>query len=131
MFIKVFIISMLIFLIFDFTWLGFIAKDLYKNELGHLLKEKVNFIAAFIFYVIFIIGISVFVIIPAIKNNSLKDVLIFGALFGLVTYATYDLTNYATLEGFKLKIVIIDLLWGTFLGTITATLTYFIYKGLL
>lgn len=128
-YIKVFLIAIIIFLILDFMWLGLVAKRLYQNEIGKLLKTKFNFIAAFIFYTIFIIALTIFVIIPAINNNSLKEVILMGALFGLVTYATYDLTNYATLEGFTIKIVIIDLLWGTTLGTLTSTLTYLIYKG--
>lgn len=128
-FIKVFLIALIIFLIIDFIWLGLVAKNLYQNEIGTLLKTKFNFVAAFIFYIIFIIALTIFVIIPAINNNSLKDVILLGALFGLVTYATYDLTNFATLEGFTIKIVIIDLLWGTTLGTLTSTLTYLIYKG--
>lgn len=128
-FIKVFLIALIIFLILDFIWLGLVAKNLYQNEIGTLLKTKFNFVAAFIFYIIFIIALTIFVIIPAINNNSLKEVILLGALFGLVTYATYDLTNFATLEGFTIKIVIIDLLWGTTLGTLTSTLTYLIYKG--
>lgn len=128
-FIKVFLIALIIFLILDFIWLGLVAKNLYQNEIGTLLKTKFNFVAAFIFYTIFIIALTIFVIIPAINNNSLKEVILMGALFGLVTYATYDLTNFATLEGFTIKIVIIDLLWGTTLGTLTSTLTYLIYKG--
>lgn len=128
-YIKVFLIAIIIFLILDFMWLGLVAKRLYQNEIGKLLKPKFNFMAAFIFYIIFIIALTIFVIIPAINNNSLKEVILLGALFGLVTYATYDLTNFATLEGFTIKIVIIDLLWGTTLGTLTSTLTYLIYKG--
>ena len=128
-FIKVFLIALIIFLILDFIWLGLVAKNLYQNEIGTLLKTKFNFVAAFIFYIIFIIALTIFVIIPAINNNSLKEVILLGSLFGLVTYATYDLTNFATLEGFTIKIVIIDLLWGTTLGTLTSTLTYLIYKG--
>ena len=129
-FIKVFLIALIIFLILDFIWLGLIAKNLYQKEIGTLLKTKFNFLAAFIFYIIFIIALTIFVILPAISNDSLKEVLLLGALFGFVTYATYDLTNLATLEGFTIKIVIIDLLWGTTLGTLISSLTYLIYKGL-
>src|SRR5690554_5462077 len=129
-FIKVFLIALIIFLILDFIWLGLIAKNLYQKEIGTLLKTKFNYLAAFIFYIIFIIALTIFVILPAISNDSLKEVLLLGALFGFVTYATYDLTNLATLEGFTIKIVIIDLLWGTTLGTLISSLTYLIYKGL-
>lgn len=126
---KVFVISFIIFLLVDFIWLGVVAKRLYDKELGMLLKEKVNFTAAFIFYIIFIIGLAVFVIIPSIDAKSIVKAMLLGAFFGLVCYATYDLTNFATLNGFPLKIVFIDLMWGTFLGFATSTLTYLIYQG--
>lgn len=128
-YIKVFLIALVIFLAIDFLWLGFVAKGLYDNELGHLLKQEFNLVAAFIFYFIFVVALSIFVIVPSIESGSLLKAILLGALFGLATYATYDLTNYATLEGFPLNIVIIDILWGTFLGTITSTLTYLIYQG--
>jgi len=129
MYIKVFLIALVIFLVIDFIWLGFVAKGLYDKELGHLLKQEFNLVAAFIFYFIFVVALSIFVIVPSVESNSLLKAILLGALFGLATYATYDLTNYATLEGFPLNIVIIDILWGTFLGMITSTLTYLIYQG--
>lgn len=128
-YLTVFIIAFIIFLGVDFIWLGFVAKRLYEQKLGHLMKKDVNFFTAFIFYIIFIIALSVFVIVPGIESGSLLKVILLGALFGLASYATYDLTNYSTIEGFPLSIVMIDLMWGTFLGTITATLTYLIYQG--
>lgn len=129
MFLKVFFISLTIFLIIDFLWLGLIAKNIYQKEIGSLLKEKVNFIAAFIFYTLFVIALTIFVIIPSIETKSILKAVLLGALFGFITYATYDLTNFATLKGFTLKVVIIDLLWGTFIGTVTSVLTYLIYQG--
>lgn len=128
-YLKVSIIAFIIFIIIDLLWLGLIAKDLYQRELGHLLKPNVNFTAAVIFYLIFIIALSVFVIVPGIEADSIWKVILLGALFGFASYATYDLTNYATLEGFPLNMVIIDLIWGTSLGTLTSLLTFLIYKG--
>ncbi len=128
-YLKVSIIAFIIFIIIDLLWLGLIAKDLYQRELGHLLKPNVNFTAAIIFYLIFIIALSVFVIVPGIEADSIWKVIFLGALFGFASYATYDLTNYATLEGFPLNMVIIDLIWGTSLGTLTSLLTFLIYKG--
>ncbi|WP_197723482.1 DUF2177 family protein [Acholeplasma hippikon] len=128
-YIKVFVIAFLIFLAVDLIWLGVIANKLYQNEMGHLMKKNLNFVAAFLFYAIFIVGLSVFVIIPSIESGSLIKVVLLGALFGFVSYATYDLTNYATLEGFPLKMVVIDLIWGTSLGTLTSLLTFLIYRG--
>lgn len=108
----------------DAVWLGVIANKLYKNELGSLLLEKPNMVAAILFYVIFVVGIVVFAVLPAVTAGDWKVALGLGALLGLVTYATYDLTNLATLKGFPVKIVIIDLLWGTVLTATVATLTY-------
>lgn len=127
-YLKVFIIAFIIFLAVDFLWLGVISKNLYENEMGHLIKKDVNFIAAFIFYIIFIIGLTVFIIVPSIGSGSLLKLLLLSALFGLVTYATYDLTNFATLEGFPLKIVFIDLIWGVSISLVTSVSTYYIYQ---
>lgn len=127
-YIKVFIIAFIIFLAIDFLWLGVLSKKLYENEIGHLMKKDFNFIAAFIFYIIFIIGLTVFIIVPNIESESILKLILLAALFGLVTYSTYDLTNYATLEGFPLKIVFIDLLWGVSISTVTSLLTFVIYN---
>ncbi|MGE5327748.1 MAG: DUF2177 family protein, partial [Thiobacillus sp.] len=99
----------------DYIWLGFIAKNFYAIELGTLLLEKPNIIAAAAFYFIYIIGLVVFVINPSLDNGSLWSVLSYGSLFGLVTYATYDLTNLATINGFTLKVALIDMCWGAFI----------------
>ena len=110
----------------DAVWLSVIANKLYKSQLGPLLLEKPNMVAAVLFYVIFVVGIVVFAVLPAVSAGDWKVALGYGALLGLVTYATYDLTNLATLKGFPLKIVIIDMLWGTVLTATVATLTYLI-----
>ena len=111
--------------ILDFVWLGFIAKKLYASELGSILLEKPNMIAALLFYLIYMIGVIVFVINPAQEKSSLVHAIGFGALFGLVAYATYDLTNLAVVKGFSVKIVVIDLLWGMLL---TATVSAGIFR---
>lgn len=128
---KTIIIAFLIFIVIDFLWLGLIARKLYKNELNKLLKKQVNWISAIVFYIIFVVTLSIFVIVPNLDGNSIGKVVLFGALFGLATYSTYDLTNYATIEGFPLKIVFIDLTWGVFIGSITSLLTYLIYNGVI
>lgn len=116
--------------ILDFLWLGFIAKKLYYGELGGMLLEKPNMPAAIAFYVIYVVGVVVFVISPALEKGSWQYALGYGALFGFVAYATYDLTNLATLKGFSLKIVAIDLLWGAALTATVTTGSYFIVKAL-
>ncbi len=116
-----FILASIIMGILDFVWLRFAAKKIYYNEIGALLLKKPFMPAALLFYVIYVIGIVVFVITPALNNDSWFYATYMGALFGLVAYATYDLTNLATLKGFSAKIVIIDLIWGALLTSIVAT----------
>ena len=125
--IKMYLIALIIFVIIDGIWLGFIAKDLYRKELGHLLASNPNWTSAVIFYLLFLVGLVYFVINPGIEKESIMTVVISGALFGLLTYATYDLTNLATLKEWPLKITIIDLIWGTSLSTIVSTATYYFY----
>lgn len=121
-----FIIAFVVFLVIDMVWLLLIAKDLYAKYLGYLMTPKVNFSAAMIFYVIFIIGLLFFVINPAISKESWSYAMFAGAFFGLVTYATYDLTNLATVKDWPLLITGIDLVWGTFVSACTATISFFI-----
>ena len=126
-FLKAYLIAFIVFFAIDMVWLGLIAKNLYQNQIGHLLKPNVNWVAAIIFYLLFIAGLVLFVIMPAIEKESLVHALLYGALFGLITYATYDLTNLATLKDWPVQITIIDLTWGTFLGLSTSTISYFLY----
>lgn len=125
-FLKLAVIAFLVFLVIDFVWLVFISRKLYDRELKAIKKEKINWVAAGIFYVIYIIGIVFFVISPAVEKGSFLYALGGGALFGLVAYSTYDLTNLATMKGFPLKITIIDLIWGTFVTAAVSVLTYII-----
>lgn len=114
-------LTAIVFFGLDMIWLGYLAKDLYRKYLGHVLSPQVNWAAAGIFYLLFIAGIFLFVILPALEKGSLMRACIMGCLFGLVTYATYDLTNLATMAQWPVKIVVIDILWGMFLvGTVSA-----------
>ncbi|MBC7512621.1 DUF2177 family protein [Candidatus Saccharibacteria bacterium] len=115
--------------ILDFVWLGFVAKKLYYGEMGKILLEKPNMGPAILFYIIYVIGVVVFVISPALEKGSWLHALGYGALFGFVAYATYDLTNLATLKGFSSKIVVIDLLWGAGLTAVVSTGAYAIVKA--
>ena len=120
------LIAFVVFFAIDIVWLSFIAKKLYQKELGFIMAKKVNWVAAFIFYVLFIVGLVFFAIQPAIQAGDIGVAFLNGSLFGLMTYATYDLTNLATLEKWPLKITIIDLIWGTFLGTSVTVITFLI-----
>ena len=127
-FIELFVIAFIMFLIIDLVWLSLIAKKLYDKLIGKLLKTDVNWAAALIFYVLFISALVIFVLLPGVDKQSLGYVMLYGSLFGFITYATYDLTNLATLKDWPLKITIIDLIWGTFLGFSTSTLTYLVFN---
>lgn len=123
-FIVLYVVTLVVFFAVDIVWLGVIAKKLYRQEIGHLLKDDVNWVAALVFYLLFIAGLVIFVLQPAIDQSSLLYAIIYGGLFGLMTYATYDLTNLATLKNWPLKITLIDLAWGTSLGLLTSTIAY-------
>lgn len=125
-----YVLTFLVFFIIDMAWLGFIAKGLYNKFLGNFLHSEVNWTAAIVFYLIFIIGISIFVIYPAVAKNSVNYAIIYGALFGIFTYATYELTNMALLKDWPVQIVIIDIIWGAVLTAIVSTAGFYIVKWL-
>lgn len=121
-------LTTLVFFAIDLTWLGLVAKKFYWQQLGDLLKENVNWTAAIIFYLIYIVGIFIFSILPAVENDSVKHALFYGALFGFFAYATYDLTNLATLKGFPVKVVFVDILWGIVLTGAVSTAGFYITR---
>jgi len=123
-----YVLTTIVFFAIDMVWLGFIAKNIYRKYLGAFLSDSVNWTAAIIFYLIYIVGIFIFVINPAIEKQSLVKAITLGAAFGFIAYATYDLTNYATLKGFPLNIVFIDLAWGAILTAIVSLAGYYIVK---
>ncbi len=120
--------TLLTFVIADAIWLGLVAKKFYADNLGHLLTKNVNWGAAGLFYASFIAFLVYFVVAPALKEGSIKVAIIRGVLFGLATYATYDLTNYATLKGFPLNVVVVDLLWGATISALASCGGFFLYK---
>jgi uncharacterized membrane protein len=113
-------LTLLVFTLVDLVWLVKVAPKLYRSQIGHLMADKVNYPGAILFYIIFIVGLVYFVIYPS-ESNVLQAWLN-GSIFGLVTYATYDLTNLATLKAWPIKITIIDLAWGSFVTGITSLL---------
>lgn len=125
-----YLLTLGVFLLIDFTWLAWIAKDLYKHHLAGLMAENVNWTAVAIFYPLFIGGLFGLVLLPAIEKNSLKQALLLGAVYGACTYATYDLTNWATLKNWPAPIVWIDILWGIGLNTLVSGAGFFIIKWL-
>lgn len=115
-----------ILLILDLIWIGVVARDFYRQALGSLMAENVNMLAAFGFYVLYSIGLFVFVVQPALATGDWQKAAMMGAFFGLVAYGTYDLTNLAVLKGFPLKMAVVDMAWGAGVSAATAAATVFI-----
>ncbi|MFK4965130.1 DUF2177 family protein [Lactococcus garvieae] len=124
-FLKLFLINAVIFLILDSLWLVFAHKKFYQPNIGHLMGQT-KLLPAVIFYLIYVSALVFFVLVPGQEKESLSYVLLAGAFFGAVCYATYDLTNLATLSGWPLKITIVDMIWGSFVTSLSAILTYII-----
>ncbi|MBD3366321.1 DUF2177 family protein [candidate division WWE3 bacterium] len=130
-YIKLHFLTFLVFLGIDAVWLIKIAPKFYQKHIGHLLADKPNLIPALVFYLLNIIGILIFAVNPALKESSVKKAVIFGALYGFFTYATYDLTNLATLKGWPLKVTVVDICWGTFLSAVVALAGFYIGRKFL
>jgi uncharacterized membrane protein len=114
---RVYGVTLIAFAICDAVWLGLVASDLYRDGIGHLMASEPNWIAAVLFYLIFIAGLVYFAVLPA---RSTREAVGRAAFFGFVAYATYDLTNLATLRGWPVGIVVADLAWGAFVSAVGA-----------
>jgi len=130
-FLKLYALTVPVFFVIDIVWLGIIAKGFYRRNLGFILSPDVNWVAAIAFYLIYIAGIIFFAVRPAIASNTLRDAVLLGGLYGFFTYATYDLTNMATIKGWPLKVAVADILWGTCLCILVAGLSFLIAGWLL
>lgn len=130
--IKAYLACLVIFLALDALWLGVLARDSYARHIGHLMAEKVNWTAAVVFYAIYLCGILFFAVRPALDDpgRALQIAALHGALFGLMTYATYGLTNLATLRAWPASMVWVDTGWGVFItGTTATAATWFASLG--
>ena len=125
-----YVVTAIIFLGIDLVWLSQIARNFYVQQLGPLLAEKPNLGAALGFYLMYVAGIVFFAIQPGLKSGSILVALGYGALFGFFTYATYDMTNYATLKNWPLTVVLADIAWGVCLTAIAAALGMLITQAL-
>jgi uncharacterized membrane protein len=123
-FVSLYLLSIPFFMALDFLWLGFIAKGFYQTRIGHMME--INWVAAVIFYLVFLLGLTFFAMYPAATKGTFATALVLGALFGFFTYATYDLTNLATLKDWPKSLVVVDILWGTVLGALVAVAVVFI-----
>lgn len=123
-FLTLYAISVPVFFVIDMLWLGWLASSFYRDRMGDLLQ--INWTASIIFYLIYLVGLTLFVTYPNL-DKGWQMVMLYGALFGFFTYATYEMTNLATLKDWPLDLVIVDIIWGTTLGAAVAVGTYFIY----
>lgn len=130
MFVLQALVVLVLFMVIDLIWLGFVGRGLYQKYIGHLLKADVNWPAAILFYLLFVGGLTFFAVNPAVTNGEAFEALYLGGFFGLLMYATYDLTNLATMKDWPVAITIIDLIWGTALGGVVSILSYVIIQGL-
>jgi len=124
-YLKLFLVTLVAFFAIDMLWLGLIARSFYRKHLGFIMAPTTNWTAAVIFYLLFILGILVFVVVPGLQQEqSLQTVLIRAALYGLITYATYDLTNLATLKDWPVFLSIVDIGWGTVLSLLVSYISF-------
>lgn len=129
--VLLYVVTLVIFFLMDMVWLGVVAKRFYRKHLGPLMSPKVIWPAAILFYLLFIAGLLVFVIRPALAGGGSLKALLLGALFGLIAYATYDLTNLATLKDWPVVVTVVDLVWGTCLGGLVSWLSVLVARKLL
>ena len=129
-YLKLYLCTLAAFFAIDMVWLGLVARGFYQKHLGFLLRANPNWAAAIAFYLLFVLGLLVFVVVPGLQTGSIKKVLLLGALFGLITYATYDLTNLATVKDWPWIVTVVDLLWGAALAAAVSTLGYLAGKRL-
>lgn len=120
---KLYFLTLVIFLGIDSVWLGLVAPKFYRSQIGHLMAEKANLLVAGLFYLLFVGVLVYFVVAPAVQSGEMRNALLRGALFGLVTYATYDLTNHATLRDWSSLVTVVDMIWGTLLTAATSALS--------
>ena len=119
-YLKLYLSTLVVFFLIDMLWLGLVARGFYRRYLGFLLSPKPNWAAAIVFYLLFVAGLLFFAVGPALRADSLSRALLSGALYGLLTYATYDLTNLATIKDWPLAITVVDMVWGVILATSVA-----------
>lgn len=120
---KLYFLTLVILLGIDSVWLGLVAPKFYRSQIGHLMAEKANLLVAGLFYLLFVGVLVYFVVAPAVQSGEMRNALLRGALFGLVTYATYDLTNHATLRDWSSLVTVVDMIWGTLLTAATSALS--------
>lgn len=117
-FVFLYVTCLVVFLVVDLLWLYWMVGSFYRQRLDHLLAQNPMFLPAFLFYLLFVLGNVVFVVQPSLSSVSPTSVFLRGALYGLVTYGTYDLTNHATMTDWPLSVTVVDMIWGMVLSSV-------------
>ena len=117
---SAYLVTLVLFAAIDFVWLGLIARGFYAAQLGELMVERPGLVAAALFYLVYAGGLVHFAVLPGLRGGGWTTALGQGAILGLVAYATYDLTNLATLKGWPFAMSVVDLAWGTILSGVVA-----------
>ena len=128
--ITLYIIALAVFLVIDLLWLGVIAKERYRKALKKFMVKKFKPERALAFYAIYIVGMLIMVLVPAVNEDSLGIAMFRGTAYGFFTYATYGMTNWAVVEKWPTKVTFEDIAWGTFLGFSVATISFNIYTAI-
>ena len=129
-YLKLYLGTLAAFLAIDAVWLTVVARGFYSDHLGFLLAAEPNWVAAGVFYLLFVAALQVFVILPGLRAASAKYIVSRGAFFGLVTYATYDLTNLATVRNWPVIVTVVDLIWGAVLSLTVSLAGYHLGRRL-
>ncbi|MEM8648988.1 MAG: DUF2177 family protein [Pseudomonadota bacterium] len=128
--VTAYISGLIAFLVIDYIWLKYVALSFYRGHIGHLMTDKPNLGIALVFYLVYVVGVIVLAVYPALEKQSWTIALLYGGLLGFVAYGTYDITNLATLKGWPPIVAIVDIIWGTVLTASVATISYFITTAL-
>ena len=129
-YLKLYLATIIAFLAIDIVWLSLVARTFYRTHLGFLMAPNAKLLAAAVFYLLFVVGLLVFAVVPGLEDNSLRTTLLRAALFGLICYATYDLTNLATVKSWPLIVTVVDMIWGTILSTAVGSVGYLVGRWL-
>ena len=128
--VTAYVSGLIAFLLIDYIWLKYVALSFYRGHIGHLMTDKPNLAIALVFYLVYVVGVIVLAVYPALEKQSWTIALLYGGLLGFVAYGTYDITNLATLKGWPPIVAIVDIIWGTVLTASVATISYFITTAL-
>ena len=112
--------ALVVLLALDGVWLGLLMREFYKSELGALMRERPQLVAAGLFYAVYVVGVVIFAVAPALDGGTWLRVVVMGGLFGFFAYFTYDMVNFATLKGYSLRLVLVDVAWGIVVSGLSA-----------